>query len=108
MMRAANLWRSSDCLLLIVVAVVAVTCTVSEEIQNTTSSISYAWQSDDDDVANELGRADRFDDKLFQPDLQLTVELVRSNRYGIGVARPLDCAAQTRVRTRAPPTEAIK
>jgi hypothetical protein len=107
MMRAAYLWRSSDCLLFIVVAVVAVTCTVSEEIQNTTSSFSYAWQSDDD-VADELGRADRFDDKLFQPDLQLTVELVRSNGYGICVARPPDCAAQTRVRTRAPPTGAIK
>ena len=105
MMRAAYLWRSSDCLLFIVVAVVAVTCTVSEEIQNTTSSFSYAWQSDDDDVTDELGRADRFDDTLFQPDLRLTVELVRSNGFGLCAARRPDCA-QTRVRTRAPPTGA--
>ena len=92
-------------LLLIALAVVAVTPADPEEFQST-AAFPWAWNSGEGDVDGEIANADPspFADTLFQHDHQLVVALVRSKHFSECAMLDRDSDAHTRVRTRAPPT----
>src|SRR5262245_17068804 len=95
-----------DRLVLIVLAVVALASAVPEEFQNTAAlPLSCAWSSEDCDVDDETGNAERSpcDDTLFQHDQRFPAVLVRSKHFGARVTQDWDLAAHMRVGTRAPP-----
>src|SRR5262249_42570964 len=88
--------------LLIVLAVVALTSAATEEFQST-AAFAWAWNSGEDDVDDEANAdSSLFADTLFQQDHQLVVALVRSKHFGECAGLDRDSDAHTRVRTRAP------
>jgi len=96
-----------DLLVLMVLAILAVTCAVPEEFQNTAALPSPSvWSSEDGDVNDEITNAELFpfNDSLFQQDQRFTAVLVRSKHFCASVMRDWHLAAHMRVGTRGPPT----
>jgi hypothetical protein len=95
-----------DRLVLIVLAIVAATSVAPEELQSTAAlPSSYAWNSVDADVDDEIPNAERssFGDTLFQHNRRLTVVLVRSTHVAACMTQDQISAMYMRVGTRAPP-----